>query len=106
MRNWTSFGVGLALTLSTISSAWADCRFNEAESLNAKITSRIIIARSLNGWTAEMEERLEKIKNQFNKASDQHSVAETADDLTALSPVCDDYRAILVEIDELTKSLE
>ncbi len=106
MRTLLSFGMWLALTISAISTAWADCRFNEAESLNAKITSRVIIARSLNGWTAEMEERLEEIKNQFNKASDQHSVAETTDDLTALSPVCDDYRALLVEIDELTKQLE
>ena len=44
MRTLLSFGMWRALTISAISTAWADCRFNEAESLNAKITSRVIIA--------------------------------------------------------------
>ncbi len=106
MRTLPSFGMWLALTISTISTAWADCRFNEAENLNAEFTSKVIIAKSLDGWTAEMDERREEITNQFQKVVDQHSAAESADDLTALGPVCDDYRALLVEIDELTKLLE
>ena len=106
MRTLPSFGMWLTLTIFTISPAWADCRFNEAESLNAKFTSKVIIAKSFDGWTAEMDQKLEKMKHRFNEVSDQHNAAESADDLTALSPVCDDYRALLVEIDELTKLLE
>ena len=53
MKYLTGLGIGLALTLSTISSAWADCTYNEAESLNAKITSRgVIIDKGSDGWTA------------------------------------------------------
>ena len=106
MRTFPSFGMWLALTISIISTAWADCRFNEAENLNAKITSKVIIAKSLDGWTAEMVQKLEKIKHRFIEVNEQHDAAESADDLTALSLVCDDYRALLVEIDELTKPLE
>ena len=106
MGHLTGFGIGLALSLFTIPSVWAACTFNEAEGLNGKITSKIIIAKSLDGWTAQMDERLEEIKNQFNRVGDQHSVAETTDEQTALDAVCDDYRVILVEIDELTKPLE
>ena len=106
MRTLSSFGMWLTLTIFTISPAWADCRFNEAESLNAKFTSKVIIAKSFDGWTAEMDQKLEKMKHRFNEVGDQHNAAESADDLTALSPVCDDYRALLVEIDELTKPLE
>ena len=106
MRIFGGLGVWLALTFFIVSSAWADCRFNDAEKLNADFTSKIIIAKSLDGWTAEMSERREQITSQFHKVSDQHSAAESADDLTALQPVCDDYRTLLVELDELTKSLE
>ena len=107
MRNLTTFGIGLALTLSTISPAWADCNFNEAEALNAKVTSRgVTIDSTSDGWTAEMDERLDKIKNQLKKVSDQHEAAVSADDQNALDTACEDYRAILVEIDELTKQLE
>jgi len=97
----------LALAISTVSTAWAaDCRFNEAESLNAKITSKVIIAKSLDGWTAEMDSELEEIKHRLNEVSDRHNTAESADDLNALSVVCDDYRTLIVEIDELAKPLE
>lgn len=60
----------------------------------------------MDGWTAETDQRLDAIHAQFDKADDQHSAAESAGDLTALSAVCDDYRVILDEIDELTKPLE
>jgi hypothetical protein len=107
MRNLPSFGIGLALALSTISSAWADCTYNEAEALNAEVTSRgVTIDRPSDGWTAETGERFEKIKNQLDKVSDQHNAAVSADDQIALNAVCEDYRAILVEIDELAKQLE
>lgn len=107
MRTLSSFGILLAFAISTVSTAWAaDCRFNEAESLNAKFTSKVIIAKSFDGWTAEMDQKLEKIKHRFNDVSDQHNAAESADDLNALSVVCDDYRALIVEIDKLTKPLE
>jgi len=107
MRYLISFGIGLALELSTISSAWADCTYNEAEALNAKVTSRgVIIDGTSDGWTAETDERLEEIKNQLSKVSDQHNAAVSVDDQNALNTVCEDYRAILVEIDELAKQLE
>ncbi len=107
MRHLTGFGIGLALALSTISSAWADCTYNEAEALNAKVTSRgVIIDSTSDGWTAELDERLEAIKNQLDKVSGQHNAAVSADDQNALTAVCEDYRVILVEIDELTKQLE
>ena len=107
MRNLTSFGIGLALALSTISSAWADCNYNEAEALNAKVTSRgVTIDATSDGWTPELDEKLEKIKSQLDKVSDQHDAAVSADDKNALNAVCEDYRAILVEIDELAKQLE
>ncbi len=107
MRKLTGFGIGLALALSTISSAWADCTYNEAEALNAEVTSRGgTIDRPSDGWTAETGERFEKIKNQLDKVSDQHNSAVSADDQNALNAVCEDYRAILVEIDELAKQLE
>ncbi len=70
MRNLTSFGIGLALALSTISSAWADCTFNEAEALNAEVTSRgVTIDRPSDGWTAETDERFEEIKNGSSQES-------------------------------------
>lgn len=107
MRIARSFGILLALAISTVSTAWsAECKFNEAESLNAKFTSKVIIARSYNGWTPEMEEELEILKLRFQDVGDQHSVAESNDDLAALATVCDDYRALLAEIDDLTRSLE
>ena len=107
MKYLTGLGIGLALTLATISSAWADCTFNEAEGLNSKVTSRgVTIDKTSDGWTTEMDEKLEEIKNQLKKVSDQHNAAVSADDQNALNVVCDDYRVILVEIDELTKQLE
>jgi len=74
--------------------------------LNSKIRSEIVIAKSLDGWTDEMDARLEKIINRYIKVGEQHTAAENADDLAALSPVCDDYQSLLVEIDELTKPLK
>lgn len=107
MRNLTGFGIGLALALSIISSAWADCTYNEAEALNAKVTSRgVTIDSTSDGWTAETKAKLEQIKNQLDKVSDQHNAAISAGDQNALNTVCEDYRAILVEIDELAKQLE
>ncbi len=107
MRKLTGFGIGLALALSTISSAWADCTYNEAEALNAKVTSRgVTIDSTSDGWTAELDERLEKIKNQLDKVSDQHNAAVSADDQNALNAVCEDYRALLGEVDELVKQVE
>jgi hypothetical protein len=53
-----------------------------------------------------MEEELETLKLRFQGVGDQHSVAESNDDLAALATVCDDYRALLAEMDDLTKSLE
>ena len=106
MRYLTGFGIGLALVFSTFSSAWADCTFNEAEALNGRITSNVIIAKTSPGWTAEMEEQLDAITNRFDKVADQHNAAESADDQNALNAVCEDYRAILAEIDELSKKLQ
>lgn len=106
MRTLSKFGALLALAISTSSAAWADCRFNEAEGLNSKIKSEIVIAKTHYGWTEEMDARLEEIINRFIKVGEQHTAAENADDLAALSPVCDDYQAILVEIEELTKPLK
>ena len=64
MRYLTSFGIGLVLALSTISSAWADCTYNEAEALNTKVTSRgVTIDSTSDGGTAETDERLEEISS-------------------------------------------
>ncbi len=107
MRNLPSFGIGLALALSTISSAWADCTYNEAEALNAKVTSSgVTIDSTSEGWTTELKEKLENVKSQLVKVSGQHNAAVSADDQDALNAVCEDYRAILVEIDELAQQLE
>jgi hypothetical protein len=107
MRILPSFGIGLALALSTISSAWADCTYNEAEALNAKVTSGgVTLDATSDGWTAELKAKLEKIKNQLVKVSGQHDAAVSADDQDALNTVCEDYSAIIVEIDELAKQLE
>lgn len=53
-----------------------------------------------------MDQTLEAIKAQFDKADDQHSAAESAGDLMALSAVCDDYRVLLDETEELIKPPE
>ena len=107
MRNLTGLGVGLALTLSAVSSAWADCTYNEAEALNAQITSRgVTLDSTADGWTAETDAKLEHIKDQLDEVSDQHNAAVSANDQNALNAVCENYRAILAEIDELAKQLE
>ena len=106
MRKLASFGIGLALSLSTISSVWAECTYNEAEALNAKITGTgITTDPSSDSWTAELEERFEEIKSRFLEVSEEHTVAVTAHDQNALNTACEGYRAILVEIDELAKQL-
>lgn len=107
MRIWTSFAIGLALSFAMISSAWADCTSDEAEALNSKVTARgVTLDATSDGWTAEKDAKLEDIKDRLSTVSDQHSAAISADDQSALNKVCEDYRAILVKIDELAEQME
>ena len=107
MRIWACFAIGLTLSFSTISSVWADCTSDEAEALNSKVTARgVTLDATADNWTAEKDAKLEEIKDQLNKVSDQHSAAISADDQNALNTVCEDYRAILAKIDELAEQME
>ena len=107
MRIWTGLAIALTLSYSTVSGAWADCTSDQAEALNSKVTARgVTLDATADNWTAEKDAKLEAIKDQLSKVSDQHSAAVAADDQSALNKVCDDYRAILVKIDELTEQME
>ena len=106
MRAWLSLGMSVSLVAILASTAWADCGWNEAENLNRQIPAEIVTAKSLDGWTAEMENQLEAIGKQFDKIDAQHTAAGAADDHNALNEICDGYRNLLIQIDELTKPLK
>ena len=106
MRTWHSVGISALLVAILASSAWADCNRNEAENLNREVPAKIVTAKAMDGWTADMEMKLEDIGQQFDLLNEKHTAAETADDADALSEICDGYRDLLFQIDELTKSLK
>ena len=106
MRILTSFGIGLALVLFTISNASADCTYDEAEGLNTRIMSTGYIAKSRGDWTPESSDRLRGLKQELNEVNNQHIAAVEAKDQNSLNAVCEKYRAILAEIDELAKQAE
>ena len=107
MQKLAGFAAGLAFAVAMTGSAWADCSYNEAEALNAKITARGITADATSaGWSSEKKERLENVKSQLRVVSDRHNEAVTAHDQEALDKVCEDYRVILTEIEELEKQAD
>ena len=106
MRACLSLCVAVSLIGILASTAWADCGWNEAENLNRQIPAEIVTAKSLDGWTAEMEKQLEAIGKHFDKIDAQHTAAGAANDPSALNEICDGYRDLLVQIDELTKPLK
>ena len=102
MRKLAGSAAGFVFAVAITGSAWADCSYNEAEGLNAKITARgITLDATSGGWSSEKKEQLENIKSQLRIVSDQHNEAVTAHDQEALDKVCDDYRVILADIDAL-----
>lgn len=103
MRAWFSFGTSVSLMIVLASTAFADCHWNEAENLNREVPAKIVPAKASDGWTGEMEKRLEEIGKQFDRLNEKHTAAGAADDPTDLNEICDGYRELLVQIDELTK---
>ncbi len=95
-----------ALALSAPTRAWADCNFNEAEALNGEIRSDIIISKSWDEMTPEIETKIVGLKEQFNQLNVQHTAAIKDDDFALLNSVCDGYRAMLDQIAEITAQLQ
>ena len=60
MRVWLSFGTSVSLFVILASTAWADCSWNEAESLNRQVPAKIVTAKASDGWTADMEKGLRR----------------------------------------------
>ena len=95
------------LTLSTASVASDNCSHGEAEALNSSVTGKgVTTDPTSEAWTPELSRQFEEIKIRFLEVSERHSAAISADDQTALNAVCEDYRVILSEMDDLAKELE
>ncbi len=105
MRALLSLGMSAAIFVFLVSTAWADCSWNEAESLNRQVPAKIVTAKASDGWTADMERGLEEIGKQFDQINEKHTAEAAADDPTALNEICDGYRDLLAQIDELAKPL-
>ncbi len=106
MKTLMGLCVILALVLSAFTRAWADCNFNEAEALNAEIKSDIIISKSSEEMTPNIETKIVDLKEQFNQLNVQHTAAIKDDDFALLNSVCEGYRATLDQIAEITAQLQ
>ena len=103
-----SFAVlAVVLTIPTAFGATDNCSHGEAEALNSSFTGKgVTIDPTSDAWTAELSRWFEDLKTRFLEVSERHTAAISADDQASLNAVCEDYRGLLAEMDDLAKNLK